>query len=68
VVDKIDLSEDRNKLWAVVNAVMDFWVTQIAVNFFDWLRNKQLSRRTVLLGVSPLAEYNCVIVHIFSIV
>jgi hypothetical protein len=27
VMDKIDMSEDRNKWWAVVNAVMDFWVT-----------------------------------------
>ena len=27
VVDEIGLSQDRNKLWAVVNSVMDFRVT-----------------------------------------
>lgn len=37
-VDLIDLACDRDKLRAVVNTGMNFWVPLICGEFLDWLR------------------------------
>ena len=52
VTDSIDISQDRGRWRAVVNAVMNLGVPQNAWNFLSSLERVSLSGRTLLHGVS----------------
>jgi len=51
-MDWIELTENRNSWWALVNAVMNFLVTQNAGNFLTSCKPVSFSRRTLHHGVS----------------
>ena len=51
-MDWIGLAQDRDRWWAVVNAVMNLQLPQNAGNFLTNNEPVSLSRRTVLHGVS----------------
>ena len=51
-MDWIDLAQDWDRLRALLNAVMNLRVPQIAVNFLTSCRPVSFSRRTLLHGVS----------------
>jgi hypothetical protein len=51
-MDWIGLAQDRDRWWALVNAVMDLWVQQNVGNLLTNCKPVSLSRRTVLYGVS----------------
>jgi hypothetical protein len=48
----IGLAQDRDRWWAIVNAVMNLQVQQNAGNFLVGCKPVSFSRRTVLHGVS----------------
>jgi hypothetical protein len=52
----IDLAQDKNKLWAIVNAGMNLRLTQYAGNILNSLRSVSFSGRTRLHGVSYLVS------------
>jgi hypothetical protein len=46
-----ELAKDRGKWWVVVNGVVDFHIF-IECGAFDWLRNCQFLKKTLLHGGS----------------
>jgi hypothetical protein len=48
----IDMAQDRDRWWDIVNAVMNFLVPQCAQNFFTGLKRVRFSGRTLLQGVN----------------
>jgi hypothetical protein len=48
----IELAKDRDRLWALWNAVMNLWVLQNAGNFLTTCKSVGFSRRILLHGVS----------------
>jgi hypothetical protein len=48
-VDWIDLAEDRDQWWALVNTIMNLWVPQNAGKFLSGCRIGSFSRRAHLL-------------------
>ena len=57
-MDWIGLAQDRDRWWAVVNAVMNLQLPQNAGNFLTNHELVSLSRRTVLHGVSVRVSVN----------
>jgi hypothetical protein len=53
-MDWIDLVQDRDRLWALANAVMNLWVPYNAVNFTG-REPVGFSIRTLFLGVGGSA-------------
>jgi hypothetical protein len=51
-VDWIGLAHDRDRWWAIVNAVMNFRIQKTAGNFLSSYKLVNFSRRTLLHGVS----------------
>jgi len=51
-MDWIDLAEDRDRWWALVNEVMNLRVPENAGNFLTVCNLVSFSRRTLLHGVS----------------
>ena len=51
-MDWIKLAQDRDRLWARVNAVPNLRVSQNARNFFTNYKPVSFSRRSLLHGVS----------------
>jgi hypothetical protein len=51
-MDWIELTQDRDRWWALVKAVMNVWVPKNAGNFLTSCKPVSFSRRTVLYGVS----------------
>ena len=55
-MDWIELAQDKDRWWALVNAVMNLWVLQNAGNFLSRRKSVSFSRRTLLHGVSKLVN------------
>jgi hypothetical protein len=51
-MDWMKLAQDRDRWWALVNAVMNLWVSQNAGNFLTSCKPLSFSRRTQFHGVS----------------
>jgi hypothetical protein len=51
-MDWIDLAEDRDRWWVLVNAVMNLWVPQNVGNFLTSWGPVSISRRILLQGIS----------------
>ena len=51
MLDWIDLAQERDRWWEIVNTVMKFQVSYNAGNFLTSLKPVSFSRRAVLHGV-----------------
>ena len=51
-MDWIELAQDRDRWWTLVNAVINLWVPSYAGNFLTSCKSVSFSRRTPLTGVS----------------
>jgi hypothetical protein len=58
-MDWIDLAQDRDRWWAVVNVVMNLWVLYNVDNFLTSQEPISFSRRTLLHGVSSYYFLRC---------
>ena len=63
-VNWIFLAQDRDKCWALVNAVMNLWFVLNAGKFLTGCRKNSFSRRTLPRGVSQLI---CLFVWLLSL-
>jgi hypothetical protein len=60
-VDWIGLAQERDRWWALVNAVMNLWVPYNSGNFLTSCKPVSFSRRTLLYGVNV-----CMNIYIFT--